>query len=436
MDINLNKIMKKFTSLIVVFILFVLVSCDQKNKTLKLIKVTEYNSIKISDSALIKVLKTKFDLDVEIHYTLSEDHALRDLEDKKVDLVIIPNNATSSNMTIKAIIPLLPRVLTIVTNKDVRDKNLKDILESGIVYFEERSRLDSLFFSKLFLTFNVDKNKIDERQSTRQGTIYDDSDSLKVYIGLTHMNNIIIQNLVQKDWVFYSLDDVDEYGKGSKVEGFTMMNMSVKPFIIPKSIFKGRPHQSVLTVSIYDILITRKDLSNELIYGITRTLYENRSRLIQMNPVYNLLNFNYDNHDLSFPLHKGTIEFIDRDQPPPWSKYVKMIWPLISISVVLFGILASLRTRFKRRKKQNIEMYYNSLLDIRSKSETATDAGNLIEILKELKVLRSQAMKSLADKKLDPGESFNIFLALYNDTKNELVDDLREIRLKDQENKA
>ncbi|MCD6543445.1 MAG: hypothetical protein J7K34_02945, partial [Flavobacteriaceae bacterium] len=64
------------------------------------------------------------------------------------------------------------------------------------------------------------------------------------------------------------------------------------------------------------------------------------------------------------------------------------------------------------------------------------DAGNLIEILKELKVLRSQAMKSLADKKLDPGESFNIFLALYNDTKNELVDDLREIRLKDQENKA
>lgn len=35
-------------------------------------------------------------------------------------------------------------------------------------------------------------------------------------------------------------------------------------------------------------------------------------------------------------------------------------------------------------------------------------------------------MKSLADKKLDSGESFNIILALYNDTKNELVDDLEK----------
>ncbi len=81
-------------------------------------------------------------------------------------------------------------------------------------------------------------------------------------------------------------------------------------------------------------------------------------------------------------------------------------------------------------------MYYNSLLDVRSKTETATDSDNFIDILKELKVLRSQAMKSLADKKIDPSESFNIFLALYNDTKNDLIEDIRDVRTRAQENKS
>ena len=436
MDLNLNKTMKKFTSIIIVFILFALVSCDQKNKTLKLLKVTEYSSSKVSDSALRKILKKKYNLDVKIDYTLSADSALKQLLDKKVDLVIIPNNARNEDMRIKAIIPLLPRVLMIMTSENMKDRSLKDILENETVYFEDRSRLDSIFFERFFYSFNIDESKIDSKLASTELKIDEKLDGLKVYIGLMHLNNVEVKNLIHHDWLFFPLDDIDNYGKGSKIEGFALMNMSIKPFIIPRSIYKGKPDNSVLTVSLNDILITRSDVSNDLIYGITKTLYDNRSRLIQMNPVYNLLDFNYDRQDLSFPLHKGAIQFLDRNEPPVWSKYVKIIWPLISISVVLFGILASLRTRFKRRKKQNIEMYYNTLLDIRSKSETATEEDAYFEILKELKVLRSQAMKSLADKKLDSGESFNIFLALYNDTKNDLIEDIRDVRTRAQENKS
>ena len=428
--------MKRHHYFFIVFILLSFFSCNEKKQSLKLIKVTEYSSTKVSDSSLLKVLKKKYNLDVDIEYTLSEDYALKQLSDKKADLVIIPNNATSEDMTIKAIIPLLPRVLMIMTNKNVKDRSLKDILENGTVYFEDRSRLDSVFFDKLFYSFNIDENKIDSKLGSTELKINEKSDSLKVYVGLMHLDNDDVRELIHQDWLFFSLDDIDNYGKGSKIEGFALMNMSIKPFIIPRYIFKGKPDNSVLTISINDILITRSDVQNEIINGITKTLYNNRSRLIQMNSVYNLLDFNYDHHDLSFPLHKGAIQFLDRNEPPVWSKYVKMIWPLISISVVLFGVFASFRTRFKRRKKQNIEMYYNSLLDIRSRSEESIDTDIIVDILKELKAVRVEAMKSLADKKLDPGESFNIFLALYNDTKIDLIENLKEIRLKSQENKA
>ena len=110
-----------------------------------------------------------------------------------------------------------------------------------------------------------------------------------------------------------------------------------------------------------------------------------------------------------------------------------MIWPVISISVVVFGVFASLRQRLKRRKKQNIEMYYNNLLEIRDKGDAAPDTDAFIEILKELKRLRSKAMRSLAEKKLDPGESFNVFLALYNEVRDDMSEKIREMRLKEKE---
>ena len=317
----------------------------------------------------------------------------------------------------------------ILTNKDTGDSDIKEVFENGIVYFEDRSKLDSIIFDKFYYSFNIDEHKVDAR-SYENLDFKVETDSLLVYTGLTHFNNQMVKKLSDNGWYFFSLDNIDYYNKGSKVEGYTMMNSNAHPFVLPRSIYRGKPIKPVYTIAMSDILITRSDVDKELVYDITQTIVDFKSELIRMNSVYNLLDFNFDKHTMSFPVHKGARDYFNRNDPPVWSKYVKMIWPLISISVVLFGILTSFRQRLKRRKKQNIEMYYNSLLEIRSKSETVLDAESLINELKELKQLRSEAMKSLADKKLDSGESFNIFLALYNDTKSELIEDIKDIRAK------
>lgn len=421
-----------FLFFLVVFVLF---SCEEKGMSLKLLKVTEHSSVKVSDSALIKLFKSKKNIDIEISYTLSPTYAHDQLEEKKVDFVITPNNSRPVEKDFRIIVPLLPRILMILTNKDTEDSDIKEVFENGIVYFEDRSRLDTLIFEKLHYSFDVDNHNVDARR-IEDLDVKIKSDSLLVYAGLTHFNNEMVKKLANNGWYFFSLDNLDYYKKGSRVEGYTMMNSSAHSFVLPRSIFKGKPVRPIYTIAMSDVLITRSDVDKELVYDIAEAIVEFKSELIRMNSVYNLLDFNFDKHTMSFPIHKGAMSFFNKDEPPVWSKYVKMIWPLISISVVLFGILVSFRNRYKKRIKQNIEMYYNSLLDIRGKSETTKDTDSLIGILKDLKELRSQAMKSLADKKLDSGESFNIFLALYSDTKNELIDELRDIRAKNQEDKT
>jgi TRAP-type uncharacterized transport system substrate-binding protein len=429
-----GNIMKNFIY-IPFLITILLLSCVNEEKPLELIKVAEFSSSKVTDTSLARILYKNNGLKVNVRYTLSEDEALKQLEDKKADLVIIPNNAKSGENNFRTLVPLLPRVLMILTNKKLDSMSIKDLFEKGHVYFEDRSRLDRIIFRKLYYNFDIDESKI-QTNLIEELIINKKSKDLEVYVGLTHINNLEVKKLTNLGWHFFSLDNIENYRKGSRIEGFTMMNSSGYPFVIPMSLYKGKPKKSILTYAINDILICRADLDEGIAYNITQTIIENKSHLSEMNPVYNLLNFDYDSQVLSFPKHKGTKKFLDRNEPPVWSKYVKMIWPLISISVVLFGIMASLRQRLKRRKKQNIEMYYNTLLEIRGKADEAVDVDSLVTLLKELKLLRSEAMKSLANKKLDSGESFNIFLALFNDTKTELIDDIKEIRLKKDKNKT
>ena len=408
-----------------------LISCSGQKKTFKLIKVAEYSSSKVTDSSLIKILKKKNNININIEYTLSEDEALKQLKNKNTDLVIIPNNARSSETDFRTLVPLLPRVLMILTNKEVESMKVKELFEKGNIYFEDRSRLDSIIFRKLYYNFNIDEKKINAHL-IEELDISHLSDSLEVYVGLTHINNVLVKRLTNLNWHFFSLDNVNDYRKGSRIEGFTMMNTSGYPFIIPKSVYRGKPETSILTYAVNDNMICRSDLDEKIAYDIAQTLIENKSHLIQMNSIYSLLNFDYDKQVLSFPVHRGVRHYLNRNEPPVWFNYVKMVWPLISISVVVFGVIASLRQRLKRRKKQNIEMYYNRLIEIRDQTETAKDLDSYIKILKELKGLRSDAMKSLADKKLDPGESFNIFLALYNEVRSEVKEHITELSLKKQ----
>jgi len=413
--------------LLITLTLFILFSCKE-DRSLKLLKVTEYSSSKVTDTSLVNLLKGNNNLDITLDYTLSEDHALKLLKDKEVDLVIIPNNARSPETSFRTLVPMLPRILIILTNKKADTLSVKDLFEKGTVYFEDRSRLDSIIFKKLYYNFNIDEKKITSRLS-EDLDLSKQSDSLEVYVGLTHVNNVLIRKLTNINWYFYSMGDINFYGKGSRIEGFTIMNTSGYPFVIPMSFYKGKPRRSIFTFAINDILIARADLDERTAYDITQTIIENKSHLIRMNSTYNLLNFDYDKQVLSFPLHRGTKKYLSKDEPPVWYKYVKMVWPLISISVVIFGVIASFRRRLKKRKKQNIERYYNELIKIRDDADSAEDLETYIKFLKELKALRSEAMKSLASKKLDPGESFNIFLALYNEIRDDFTDHIKSLRM-------
>ncbi len=417
--------MKSYFIVLFFALLLALPSCMNSKRELVLLKVSEIGPAKISDSSLVVVLQEELKRKIRIEYTLSEDTALKMLENGKVDLAIIPNNTEGSckdSRKLRTVAPLLPRILVILTNKINRtyEMSAKELFENHVVVFEEMSRLDSIFFKTFFQSYGIDLKKtstylahqIDEKEWI---------DSSYVYVGLTHLHNPIMKYLIEQGACFFSLDDVANLGKGSSVEGLNLVFPKLSPFILPKSYSFGKPVKPVLTIAIPDVMVACEEMDKYVVYDIVKAITEKKSELLNEDHVYDLLDTKMNDYIFSFPLHSGTIAYLNRDKPSVWTRYASVIWPFISILAILAGALASLSRHLRQRKRVRIDLIYTELLKVRKKAFDNQNDSSREKLLKELREIRSKAFDALMENKLSANVSFTIFLSLYSEVMEEIM---------------
>ncbi|NPA36216.1 MAG: hypothetical protein GXO47_05140 [Chlorobi bacterium] len=400
-------------------------SCSYDKNEIVLLKVSELGPARISDSSLVVVFEKELNKKIRIEYTLSEDTALKRLEDGEVDFAIIPNNTESceNKNDLRTVSPLLPRILVILTYNLPQAKNqtVKELFEKNVVIFEEMSRLDSMFFDSFFRSYDITPNQRDSyfaHQLNRTGW----NDSSFVYVGLTHLHNPIMKEMLDHGASFFSLDDVTLLGKGSSVEGLKLSFPKLYPFILPKSFYKGRPLKPVVTIAIPDVLVTCRKTENYLVYKIVKILDEKKAELITEDNIYTLLNGQQEMRNImySFPLHRGALNYLNRNKPSVWTRYASVIWPFISILAIIAGAFASLKRHISQRKKIRMDSLYTELLQIRKRAIEHKDEGHVKQFLAELGDIRIKAFDALMENKLNADESFTIFLSLYSDVENEI----------------
>jgi len=415
----------KFTfHFLFLIILFLNSSCKKHSrKKFDLLKVTELGSAKVSDSTIAKILSEYSNIDLDIKYSLSEDIALQELLDKNIDLAIIPDNTQGcyEYANLRTITPLLPRILVILSSNisNTNDVDIADLFENNKLVFEDLSRLDSIFFNTLFDNFGVNRKYL-RTFSAHKIDLDKWRDSSFIFIGLTHPHNPLVKKLINHDAELITLDNINKLGKGSTVDGLKMNYPKLSPFIIPKSLYKGVPKKPILTIAIYDILVARKDFDKTVVHDILKTLIENKAQLTQNDNIYSLFNPRYEKVLFSFPLHKGAIDYLNRNEPSIWTRYASIIWPFASILAILAGAFASLRQSVKQRKKMRIETLYKSLLKTRKHILSDNPNKSKEKLLEEIHGVRARAFNALMENKLEANVSFYIFLSLYNEIINEI----------------
>ncbi|GAX88437.1 TAXI family TRAP transporter solute-binding subunit [Effusibacillus lacus] len=79
-------------------------------------------------------------------------------------------------------------------------------------------------------------------------------------------------------------------------------------YVIPANTYKGQTEE-VHTLAVANVLLVRKDLSEELVYQLTKTLYENTDRLVIAHETAKAIKLETALKGLTIPLHPGAEKY-------------------------------------------------------------------------------------------------------------------------------
>ncbi|MCK5467468.1 MAG: hypothetical protein KAI99_03135 [Cyclobacteriaceae bacterium] len=328
------------------------------------------------------------------------------LQEDLADFAFVSNDVAFSKDSkgIQTVMPLYPDLSYIFYRNNLEPKSLEDLIENNSLLI---STDDENFFLRLFdyyglNTNNLKINKLNLGHSVEEVLQEINNGKNNVICIFAAIQNPHIKDLIDNGWEIFSLGDINFSNRGSSVEGFCMNYPRTEPFIIPKNFFGQKPTYPIYTVSLNELIVTKSDMDETLIYDFVKDIYAGKHYLSQNEILCTHIKEDFDRDALNFPLHQGTIDFLERDQPSFFERYAEAFGVIFSILIVLYGGLTSLR----KIRKERIDKYFKRVMECQNTHE--------------LEELSNEAVRQLQSEKLTADESFTIFLNLVEKRRHEI----------------
>lgn len=221
----------------------------------------------------------------------------------------------------------------------------------------------------------------------------------------------------------YSLGRPDEIGSGATIDAITLLNPSLRAFIIPAGVYDELSDEPVVTLAVDKMLVARHDVPETVVYDLISEVLRLKPALAANDPaLFHALRGEFDSSDSIFVLHPGAQSYIDRNEPNIYERYSGVAEVVVTIFFALLsGTFAAVRI-YNMRRKNRIDRFYSAAIALRRSVSDTTPVAERIEAVSRVRELQTEAFELLVDEKLAADESFRIFITLSNDIINELKD--------------
>lgn len=329
--------------------------------------------------------------------------ALDSVEAGSLDFAIVDNYALSRDHVV-SVVPLYPQVLHILHRRGLHYENLESLLIGQKVFAGSPGTGAYQFVKQVMKHYGIKEKKV---------TLLSDLELFDADVIFSFTDLLSFEELRDlSDYKIFSLDDVDQLGKGSLAEGICTRYPQFDPYILARNVYGDFMEGSVLTVKVDAVLVCRKDIRSESVYDILKLLDEHKQVISAINPLLFDFTGSFDANVLNFNLHEGAKNYLSRYEPTFLEKYAEVFSVIISILVALVSTLYYI-SRWQRMKKKNkIDIYYNKLITLRNQIGDLNEVGQAKQMLKEVKMTQEETINLVVEEKLMADESFSIFLNL------------------------
>lgn len=358
-------------------------------------------------------LKSIFEEHSQASLVVSQESAgmapLAALTTGKADLAVVENSAAFVP-GVRAILPVYESVLHLLIRSDIEVTDQRQSLAGASFYVVNQSEAGTSFVELITRRQGMTSKDYRISHSFEPGVT-----DLIVYFGPVDADNTL---WYQPGYRFASLNSRFNPQRHYYEEGVGYIAPNMHPKIIPALTYEiPGNEQPLLTVAVNALLVTHSDVPEKLIFGVTKTLLEQKPRFTAVAPsLFEAVNESFDRYALSFPLHNGARRYLERDEPGLLERYAETINMLVYlIFLLLTGFLALARWT-ARRKKDRIDTFYIRVRAIEGR--IGSDSAEVL--LSELNELEREAFDSLVAEKLAANESFRIFTDLVARTRGSL----------------
>lgn len=213
----------------------------------------------------------------------------------------------------------------------------------------------------------------------------------------------------------FSFGDAHSLGSGTLAEGIALKIPNVRPFILPEQIYGDVSAKPVLTLATRSILMASENLDITIVYDIVASLVQKPQTLAAYYPlILEELGKDFDPKKLMFPLHEGSLRYLNRDLPNILERHADVLSLLLAAVLALGSGLYGLFQYRQNVKKDRIDLYLNKIIELRRKI-TEIDSDEIRhEIREEIKAVQREVMQKVIDEKLNADVSLTIFINMSN----------------------
>ncbi len=403
--------MKRPIYLLSLLILILVGSCKQEKIKYRLFFTTDEPDGEIS-KAIKTVMERNHNIEIELVNGAGSFANLDSIAEGVADIALIENFVPFRD-DVRTILSFYPKVLHIFYLDDGRPEptSFKELLYDRTVYIGDEGTGAHLFMEDMFEFFDLDKSRI-----TISNNIFTAEN--EVIIGFTDI--VRLKDLATlQGFKLYSLDQLDNYGKGSIVDAISLRYPQVHPFVIPETSYRDITDKPIVTVASDALLIVKSGLRESFAYDLTRTIFNEKQDFINLSPlIFSGLDENFDRTQISFPLHEGARVFLDRDEPGFFERYAELVGVLFSIIIAIVSALISLSKWQSQKKKDRVDIFYRDLMEMKNANFKTSAEG--IEKIKGIQESQNKAFDMLINEELEANESFRIYMELSKETIHEI----------------
>ena len=392
--------------LMLLAVLLACASCEYTYPTLRML-VTDYQHFAPDD--LQAIIEDQSRIRFSVADVAIGRAALDALAEDETDLALV-ENSSAFVPGVRAILPVYESTLHIAASQDYLPDDIQRPLQGANFYVPNGSAAGAKLISLI-----THRQGLEPGQYRISPTFEEGKTNFIIYFGPINPDNT---GWMREGFELVSLDNNLNPQRKFYEEGIGYTAPNMKPKVIPALTYElPGNEEALLTVAVDTLLVTRKEVSEETIYELTRTFLEQKPRFMAIAPhLFSGINESFDPLDLSFPLHKGARSYLERDEPGFLERYAETINMLVYVTFLLISAFLAFARWREHKKKDRIDVFYERIFAVRDTMQD-NPPGERLEALNDIE---REAFESLIREKLAANESFRIFTDLLARTRSEI----------------